>query len=64
VQLSGLLYQFIIGGIIFTIGVVVPFRAGDYSLARREDRRTLGLMVAGVLAYLAATTLWHFLAVG
>jgi len=64
VQHSALIYQFLIGGVIFAIGVIVPFRAGDYSLRRPEDRRTAGFMVAGAIAYLVGQSLWHVLAVG
>ncbi len=61
---SSLIYQFAVGGVIFAVGLLVPLRAGDYSLRRRSDRRTILFMLAGVLFYLAGQTLWHLAAIG
>ena len=63
-NLGPLLYQFVIGGIIFALGLVIPWRAGDYSWARREDRRTILFMLAGVVLYLVLQTLWQLSATG
>lgn len=58
-ELTSLLYQFIVGGIIFAVGVAVPWRAGDYSWNKREDRRLLLFMLAGCVFYLILQTVWH-----
>ena len=59
-----LLYQFIVGGIIFIIGVLIPWKLRDYSWKKREDRRTLYFMGGGFAAYLVLTILWMLLGLG
>ncbi len=43
---------------IFLIGIVLPLRAGDYSWERREDRRTISLILLAGLLYLVFQGLW------
>jgi len=59
-----LIYQFLIGGIIFFIGIVIPWRKGDYSWNKREDRLTLVYMILGFFLYLTLQTLWTLYAIG
>lgn len=58
-NLSSLLYQFLVGGAIFTIGLILPWRSGDYSIHNREDRLTLFFMCLAFLVYLLLQILWH-----
>ncbi len=57
-NLGSFLYQFLVGGVIFLIGIVVPWRAGDYSWEKREDRRTISLILLASLLYLVFQGLW------
>lgn len=59
-----LIYQFLIGGIIFFIGIVIPWRQRDYSWNKREDRLTLVYMILGFFLYLTLQTLWTLYAIG
>ena len=59
-----LIYQFLIGGIIFFIGIVIPWRQRDYSWNKREDRLTLVYMILGLFLYLTLQTLWTLYAIG
>ena len=59
-----LLYQFLIGGIIFFIGIVIPWRQRDYSWKKREDRLTLVYMILGFFLYFILQTLWTLYAIG
>ena len=59
-----LLYQFLVGGVFFTIGIVIPWRAGDYSWQRRSDRRLLLAMLAACVFYLVLQVGWHLFALG
>jgi hypothetical protein len=59
-----LIYQFLIGGVIFAAGVYFAWSSGDYSWKRREDRLTFLYMVAGFFLYCVFQTLWHFHALG
>ena len=63
-ELTSLLYQFIVGGIFFTVGVVIPWRAGDYSWQKRDDRRLLLSMLAACIFYLILQSAWHLYASG
>jgi hypothetical protein len=62
--LTSLLYQFLVGGVFFTIGIAVPWRAGDYSWKKRGDRRLLFSMLAAFLFYLILQSAWHLYAAG
>jgi hypothetical protein len=59
-----LIYQFVIGGIIFFAGLIISWRSGDYSWTKREDRRTFVYLAGGFLLYLIFQTIWHFFALG
>jgi len=63
-EATSLLYQFIVGGVFFAIGIAVPWRAGDYSLKKRGDRRLLISIVVAALCYLALHSAWHLYAAG
>ncbi|MGD9344960.1 MAG: hypothetical protein PVH84_03805 [Candidatus Aminicenantes bacterium] len=59
-----LIYQFLVGGVIFAAGVYFAWSSKDYSWKKREDRLTLLYMVAGFVLYCLFQTLWHFHALG
>ena len=61
-EITALLYQFIVGGVFFTIGLVVPWRAGDFSWKNRSDRRLLLAMLLACLCYLIIQSVWHLYA--
>ena len=63
-EATSLLYQFVVGGIIFAVGIAIPWRAGDYSLKKRSDRRLLFSMVAAAVCYLVLHSAWHLYAAG
>ena len=63
-SLMSLLYQFLVGGIFFTFGIVIPWRTKDYSWKRRGDRRLLLSMLAACLFYLILQSAWHLYAAG
>ncbi len=63
-EVTSLLYQFLVGGIFFTVGVVIPWRAGDYSWQNRGDRRLLLAMLATCVFYLTLQSAWHLYAGG
>ena len=62
--ITELLYQFLVGGAIFAFGLIIPWRAGDYSWGRREDRLTLILMLSCFFLYLVLQVMWYLYAVG
>jgi hypothetical protein len=57
-----LIYQFVIGGLIFFIGFFLSWRSGDYSWKRRNDRLVSIYMFAGIFLYLVFQIVWHILA--
>lgn len=59
-----LIYQFAVGGVIFAIGLLVPWRKGDYIWRRKEDRLTLVSMVFTVLLYFILQVLWTLYGLG
>jgi hypothetical protein len=59
-----LIYQFLIGGVIFAAGIWLAWSSRDYSWEKREDRLTLLYMVAGFFLYCVFQTLWHLTALG
>ena len=63
-ELTSLLYQFLVGGVFFAVGIAIPWRAGDYSLKKRSDRRLLLSMLTACLFYLILQSAWHLYAAG
>jgi hypothetical protein len=59
-----LIYQFAVGGFIFAIGFLIPWRRGDYIWRRKEDRFTLLAMVFTVLVYFILQVLWNLYGLG
>jgi len=63
-SLGPLIYQFLVGGAIFALGLIIPWRSGDYSWEKREDRLTVIYMLLGFLLYLVLQLVWHLSALG
>ena len=61
-SLLPLIYQFVVGGLIFFLGFFLSWKSGDYSKKRKNDRLVSFYMIFGFILYLVATLLWHFLA--
>lgn len=59
-----LLYQFLIGGVIFSAGVFFSWFSKDYSWKKKEDRSTLLYIIAGFFFYCMFQTIWYFHAIG
>jgi len=57
------IYQFVVGGIIFTIGIVFPIVRGDVKWSRSGDRKTLITILAGVTAFLIFFLAWQIYAI-
>ncbi len=62
--MSALLYQFLVGGLFFTVGIAVPWFSGDYTVKKRADRRLLFSMLAAAMFYLVLQSAWHLYAAG
>jgi len=58
------IYQFVVGGIIFFLGIFLSWQTQDYSWHKKEDRRVLLFMVGGFLFYLIFQLFWQFSAKG
>jgi hypothetical protein len=61
---TSLLYQFLVGGLFFTVGIAVPWFSGDYTVKKRADRRLLFSMLAAAMLYLVLQSAWHLYAAG
>jgi hypothetical protein len=61
---TSLLYQFLVGGLFFTVGIAVPWFSGDYTVKKRADRRLLFSMLAAAMVYLVLQSAWHLYAAG
>ena len=61
---TSLLYQFLVGGLFFTVGIAVPWFSGDYTVKKRADRRLLFSMLAAAMFYLVLQSAWHLYAAG
>lgn len=57
------LFQYLVLGTIFTIGVIYVIRQGDAGLARGRKRRNLVMLVGGLAFYLALHGFFQFVAV-
>ncbi|UCE41637.1 MAG: hypothetical protein JSV17_01200 [Candidatus Aminicenantes bacterium] len=62
--LLSLVYQFVIGGAIFFLGIFLSWRTKDYSLGKKHDRRVLFFMIGGFAFYFLSQLLWHFAGAG
>lgn len=62
--MAALLYQFLVGGLFFTVGIAVPWFSGDYTVKKRADRRLLFSMLAAAMLYLVLQSAWHLYAAG
>jgi hypothetical protein len=62
--LLSLVYQFVIGGIIFFLGIVLSWRTEDYSWRNKDDRRILIFMIGGFIFYVVSQFMWHLAGVG
>ena len=63
-NLNSYLYQFLVGGLIFFMGIILAVKSGDYSWKRKEDRRFISILIMGYVAYLIFTLLWYFFVLG
>jgi dolichol kinase len=59
-----LVYQFVIGGAIFFLGIFLSWRTRDYSWQKKEDRRILFFMIGGFVFYLIFQLFWHLAGAG
>ena len=59
-----LIYQFVIGGAIFFLGIFLSWRTKDYSFKRKDDRRLLFFMIGGVAFYFTFQLIWYLAASG
>jgi len=63
-EVKSLLYQFLVGGVFFVVGIAVPWVAGDFSWKRRGDRHLLYSFLTAALFYLVFQSAWHLYAAG
>lgn len=54
-----LIYQFLVGGAIFFLGIVLSWRTKDYSFQKKDDRRLLFFMIGGLALYFFSQLIWH-----
>ena len=59
-----LVYQFVIGGVIFFLGIVLSWRTKDYSCQKKNDRKILFFMIGGFAFYFIFQLLWHLAGIG
>lgn len=57
------LYQFIVGGFLFSLGIILPIASGDVRWSRLEDRYTVVAIVLAMLSILTLFTAWQFYAI-
>lgn len=53
-----LIYQYLVGGFFLFGGIYIALRSGGVSLACREDRSTIIILIVGYFSYLAIHTFW------
>ena len=59
-----LVYQFVIGGAIFFLGIFLSWRTKDYSFKNKDDRKILFFMIGGFALYFLFQWIWHIAGVG
>ncbi|MBT3182199.1 MAG: hypothetical protein HN337_06815 [Deltaproteobacteria bacterium] len=57
------IYQFVVGGIIFALGIIIPLARGDVKWSRPGDRITLITILAGVTAFIIFFIAWQIYAI-
>jgi len=57
------LYQFIVGGLFFLFGIVMPVVHKDVNLARRDDRWTIGIIFTALLVFILSIIAWQLYAI-
>ena len=50
-MLDSFLYQYLVGGFVFAVGIYCGLRTGVFSWADADGRRRLGWMVLGLLFF-------------
>lgn len=64
INLDSLLYQFLVGGLIFFAGIFAALRSKDYSWKNKYDRLLLVSMILGYFIYLVSQTIWYLFGLG
>ena len=52
------LYQYIVGGLLFAFGILVPVAKGVLGYKKQEDRWTLRILILGFVVYAAIHGIW------
>ncbi len=63
-NLECLVYQYVVGGLVFLAGLVLAWQSGSYSWKRAEDRATALALAFIFLFYFSGHLAWHVLALG
>lgn len=59
-----LVYQFVVGGAIFFLGIFLSWRSKDYSFKKKDDRRIFFFMIGGFAFYFIFQLFWHLAGIG
>jgi hypothetical protein len=51
-------YQYILGGILFALGILIPLNKKALRLKRQEDRWTLRFLIVGFIIYATVHAVW------
>lgn len=57
-------YEFVVGGLILLIGIILPWRSGDYSWKNRDQRNTTIMIIVLALVYFTGQLLWQLYGLG
>lgn len=57
------IYQFLAGGVLYAVGLVLPIMAGDVKWSRASDRRTIIWLIAGMVLFLSFFMVWQLFAI-
>jgi len=60
--ISSLLYQYIVGGVLFVIGMILVFKSDVVDLRLRTYRTSAIWLIAGYFIYLAIHSFFFFVA--